>query len=401
MLGVYSKRSLIVVVSIGLLCITFLFRPTFFERCSVRAKAAIIEVENHYPTHPTGQCKIIYGGKDSNHHVIRNPKECFSINNEVRRKKEKIRVVSVHCGNPDLIFPQKKSLDAFMMEAYDYIIYDDSIATPDVSNYFSTNMTEKMKEAISLVGAEYRRIPPQIHVDRRCLFPHTIEPFTQNSNVRVSNNFQFMFRDSVNFCSESKIIFMDADVLLTKPLNVTDFLRKSNVSAAGVAQYRGYKSTGFSFSITYIWNSILIFDLTRLPDPLDLNFDCGRVYVRNAESSVDVVDYLDTNGHLYEWLHKHNPRVKFMNLGSLWTNTEAPFVKTVSLWNQKLSNSSLNVKRVQILDDYFLHFRNGGNWMSEGPEVKFQIKIMVDILIDHIERVRNFYSRTPGITPGI
>lgn len=308
---------------------------------------------------------------------------------------EKIRVVSVHCGNPDLVILQKKSLDAFMMEAYEYIVYDDSMAIPDVSNYYTSNMTEKMKAAILSVGGEYRRIPPQIHLDRRCLFPHTIEPFTQNANVRVSNIFQFMFRDAVNFCSESKIMFMEADVLLTKPLNVSDFLLTSNVSAAGVSQGRGFKSKGFSFSITYIWNPILNFDLLNIPGSLDLNFDCGRVYVRNAEFSVNVFDYLDTSGHLYEWLHKHNPHVKYLSLGSLWTNTDAPFVKTVSLWNQKLSNSSLNVKRVEILGDHFLHFRNGGNWMSEGPEVKNQIKVMVEILLDHIDRVRTFYLSNP------
>jgi hypothetical protein len=52
-------------------------------------------------------------------------------------------VVSVHCGNPDLVILQKKSLDAFMMEAYEYIVYDDSMATPDVSNYFTSNMQKK------------------------------------------------------------------------------------------------------------------------------------------------------------------------------------------------------------------------------------------------------------------
>jgi hypothetical protein len=346
----------------------------------------------HFPTHSVDHCGSIYGGKNSLHFIVRDEKDCINI--KTKHSTDKIRIVSVHCGNPDFVALQKKSLDTFMLEPFEYIVYDDSIPVPDISNYYTNNMTEMMKESILKNGGEYRRIPPEIHVDRRCLFPHTIEPFTQNANVRVSNIFQFMFRDSVNFCSKAKIMFMEADILLTRPLNVSDLLLQSNASAVGVPQGRGIKTIGFSFSITYIWNPILIFDLPRLPGPLDLNFDCGRVYVQNSELSVDVFDYLDTSGHLYEWLHKHKPVIKFIAPGQLINEKEAPFVETVSIWRKKLDNSSLSVTRVEILGDLFIHFRNGGNWMSEGAEVKVSITTMVQILSDHISRVSQYLKVT-------
>lgn len=349
-----------------------------------------LQQEFRFPSHPTSQCDTIYGSEAASHWVIRDEKECL----RVPERAEKIRVVSVHCGNPDLITLQKKSLDAFMLEPFEYVVYDDSMNEPDISNYFTGNMTEKIKEAILTNGAEYRRIPHEIHKDRRCLFPHTIEPFTQNANVRVSNIFQFMFRDSVNFCSKARIMYMEADVFLTRPLNVTNYLKESNASVAGVAQWRGIKSLGFSFSITYIWNPILIFDLAKLPGPLDLNFDCGRVYIKNSESSIDVLDYLDTSGHLYEWLHKRNPVIKFMSTGHMVDRKEAPFMTTVAAWKRQLSNTTLHVGRVQVLDDLFIHFRNGGNWMSEGKEVSVSIQVMVEIFSSHIQRASVFFARS-------
>ena len=76
-----------------------------------------------------------------------------------------------------------------------------------------------------------------------------------------------------------------------------------------------------------------------------------------------------------------------MPIGHLVNEKEPPFVDTVEIWKQKLGNSSLSVTRVEILGELFIHFRNGGNWMSEGAEVKVSISTMVQVLHDHIDRV--------------
>ena len=87
-----------------------------------------------------------------------------------------------------------------------YIVYDDSVDDDGHhANFFrsDSNKNSIYETVKKMDNVLYRKIPKILHRNRRCLFPNTLEPSTENAVTRCADVFQYMFRDEYLFCSNS------------------------------------------------------------------------------------------------------------------------------------------------------------------------------------------------------
>jgi len=273
--------------------------------------------------------------------------------------------------NAHLIRLQKQSLDLFLQEPYDYIVYDDAYAQAHFSNWNTADISAHIKKVTEDVGGVYRRVPQGFHDDRRCLFPSTVEPYANNANTRCSDAYQFILRDEDVYCSSGTVIFMDADVFLISPYAPTTMLRATNLSIASVPLRKTYSTVAFSLNVTQLWTAINVMDMRALPGKQDLNWDCGGLWLFEGTPSARRFS-IDSGGHTMDWLGQHNPRVRWWDVTMVAASTEDDWkwfaqkwfdiFKVHGLWDLEF--------KPQILGDIFLHLRNAGNWMKSGVRYK-------------------------------
>ena len=294
-----------------------------------------------------------------------------------------------------MIILQKKSLD---IEEFEFIVYDDSIEAAHFSNMDTPNVHVSIKQAVEEINATYKRIPGNIHRDRRCLFPNTQEQYVENANTRCSDLFQWMFRDAASFCSDQRILFLDADVHLISPFHPTDFLSSRNASIAATRQFRSYNSASVSIRMDYLWNAVSIVDMKILPGKHDFNSDCMN-YLFEGHVISRALPF-DVGGRLFEWIDLYFPVIHFLDEPLLETK---PHLKHITDGLMKIHKRhgytfSNNDKWVQLIGDTFVHLRNGGNWNVKNGSMLTKLKheeiaFLISTLYGHTESSHGSYTR--------
>jgi hypothetical protein len=267
-------------------------------------------------------------------------------------RTNKIIVISTHTPlKPFLIKLQKKSLDLFMIEPFVHIVYG--------ANMKDEKELLEMKSVAEKVGTNFRRIPMEVHKERRCLFPET-KNLGNDYSTRACDTFQYMFRDATTFCSKSLVLELDADVMLIRPLNVTFEIGSSNV--AGLEQSRRFKTEGLETTVRYLWSPVVFFNMNGFPGRSDFNFDVGGVEVSGIKISETEL-YLDAGGMTYSWMAKHRPTITWLEEALL---TDVRFSKHIDVekFIPRLKQNKMMgaFEHAQILGGKFIHLRNAGGW---------------------------------------
>ncbi len=295
-------------------------------------------------------------------------------------------VLSTHT-NAHLIKIQKKSLDLFLTEPFEYVVYDDSYDHAHKSNWDIPGMPGLIEAAVLEARGRYKRIPQHFHRDRRCLFPNTTEPFVNNPNTRCSDVYQFILRDSEIYCSRRVVLLLDADVLLAAPVSPTASLRSRNASAASVKQHRAYHTDGISMNMTYMWTAVNAFDMAVLPGRQAINWDCGNFVLMKGTPTEKVIS-LDSGGHTFEWLTQYSPHMFWLQAQTTADSIDEDWQWLSQNWAKIYRDNKLYDLefKSQILGDMFLHLRNGGNWMSHGKRYKFIQPAQAEVLSQFLQR---------------
>lgn len=267
-------------------------------------------------------------------------------------RTNKVIVISTHTPlKPFLIKLQKKSLDLFMIEPFVHIVYG--------ANMKDEGELSEMKSTAEKVGSNFRRIPIEVHKERRCLFPET-KNIGNDFSTRACDTFQYMFRDATTFCSKSLVLELDADVMLIRPLNVSLALGSSNL--AGLQQMRQFHTEGLETIVRYLWSPVVFFNMNGFPGRSDFNFDVGGVEVSGIKISETEL-YLDAGGMTYTWMARHRPNITWLEEALL---TDARFSKLIDVEklipHLKQNNMMGAFEHAQILGGKFIHLRNAGGW---------------------------------------
>ena len=298
--------------------------------------------------------------------LIQDSSECGGLK-EFLSNKPKVRVMSAHVMKPELVRLQKRSLDLFLEDEFEYVVYggDAPSTVAAENNMWNPSVNDEVELAARKLGVEFRKIPSHLHQHRECIFPHTrterstLYP-TQNS--RSSDAIQFMFRDAINFCSKDLIVILDADMILIKNISFRRLLGKHN--AAGLEHSRSDSSTGATLSLRYLFTGPTIFNMVDLPKKDVVNFDWGHHVYQIHGHTHKLEVFLDTAGFTNEWLLQANPSILWLDrdpsdnhdrLAKIWTErVTAKYPLLTSSNFEYYANKSV------------LHLRNGSNWKKLG-----------------------------------
>lgn len=292
-----------------------------------------------------------------------------------------IHVISPHVLSPHLIRLQKKSLDLYMESPFEYYVYGGD--APEGSNFMSMwnyNVNEEIERVAIEVGAQFRKIPREIHSNRRLLFPYTGEIQAGTVNSRNADALQFIFRDAIHFCSNNILMLLDADMLLVNKINVTEYIQ--DYDAVGLQQGRTFENAGIKVSINYLFTGPSIFDMKRLPGKYDIDFNWGNSFKIPEYGYSDKIT-VDTAGYTYKWLIKHNPKVKWLSHGSLTSDKDDfRLVEVASKWKREISSRYplLDASAIEVYSKIFLHLRNGCNWMHRNESYRDANKYVYDFM---------------------
>jgi len=276
-----------------------------------------------------------------------------------------IRIISTHISDPVFVYFQKKLLDKFISDDFEFIVFDDS---ENKNNFYSRRLGSFKPDGIKKVCSELsiRRIeiPDSVH-SNPSLVHKNISSISNDPTGWCANSVQF----SVNWCFDNldrgDIVFsIDGDMFPILSISITEFMKGYNLS--GVPQHRE--------NIEYIWNGIFGFRVGEIERDL---FQWAPI------------PKCDVGGMMRYYLEKNPDYKKIWHLWSCtWNmnmlankeNINPPHVdRFLQTMDYKIpesleyftSRDPRNVKTgdtemffSELYHPGFLHYRAGGNWDS-------------------------------------
>jgi hypothetical protein len=256
----------------------------------------------------------------------------------------KVLIFTYSYNRPDFIEIQHKTFQKFLLDAYEFIVFNDAI---------DENVRIAIENMCNTYAIPCIRIPQEIH-------DSNYSPSARNCDV-VKYSLEKM-----GFHHNDILVLIDSDMFLIKEFSIRNYL--AGFELAGVEQIKSH--------INYLWIGIVFLNMATMPNKTTINFDCGQIENINT----------DSGGHTYNYL-KNNPwaRVRYFNTiyyakdfycDSCKINNEPLCIHTIpqmqalgfSLPLIKLCQQNCNSIMEIFLDSTFLHYRAGSNWMGESNE---------------------------------
>lgn len=129
-----------------------------------------------------------------------------------------------------------------------------------------------------------------------------------NPNVATAYPLRWAWEDMCEYNKDKILMVFDSDMFICNPISFNNQL--NGYDAALMMQYRGLNNKNISDSdlVTYIWNALFIFDVNKIKNLKELNWDCGIIkksYINGY--SVDV------GGYAHFWLKENKIRIKYLS----------------------------------------------------------------------------------------
>jgi hypothetical protein len=277
-----------------------------------------------------------------------------------------IKIISTHLSDSRFVYFQKKLLDKFILDDFEFIVFDDSKNDRNGGNKGSDSFLlyagDTIKKVCSDLSVKRIEIPNSIHSDPSLV--HKEPSFIFNDSCGwCANSVQF----SVNWCFDNLdpsdiVLSIDGDMFPISNISISEFMKDFNLS--GVPQNRE--------GVEYLWNGIFGFRVGEIERDL---FQWGTIVP------------CDVGGMMQFYLEK-NPDYKKIwhlwscswNMDSLLENGELKephinkFLQTLDYEIPESIRSFTdhdprNIQRgdatmlfSEIYHPGFIHYRAGGNW---------------------------------------
>lgn len=239
---------------------------------------------------------------------------------------DKILIITHSFNRPDFLELQVKTFKKFLQDDYEFVVFNDA-------------KTPGMKSAI---------IDACKQLDVQCFDIPTSAHFGEWASKRTSDAIQYSLQ-KLGFDHNGIVFIIDSDMFLIKPFSIAKYLEGYDM--AGLPQNMK--------SIHYLWNGLIFMDMRTLPNKRSINFDCNPI---NGIA-------LDTGGHLYYYLNA-NPNLRLKKTNACGINSLPIDIST-------LKERGYSDNHIQLIleghsdqypmefhvDNTFLHYRAGGNWM--------------------------------------
>lgn len=266
----------------------------------------------------------------------------------------KVLIMTHSYNRPDFIEIQYKTFKKFLADEYEFVVFNDAPGK---------QVRADIKNMCKKLGIRCVSIPQEIHT-RPYLYRMPGENFP-NACTRCADVVQYSL-DVMGFKHPGLVMIIDSDMFLIKDFSIKNFMQDKLI--AGVPQSRG--------PVHYLWNGLLFFDMTRLPDKEAINFNCGRIEDQPCDVGGYTHLYFKTHPqvhpfhfgpfHINEYL-KHND-LDLLCAACRQSNNLACKHNTELLRSLKFEDTHLRLIQAGpeniefLLDHNFLHYRGGGNW---------------------------------------
>jgi hypothetical protein len=274
----------------------------------------------------------------------------------------KINIFTTVSAWPEALHAQRKLLDQFSKDSFDFIAVIDTSSTPNPWNLWDSNLRSRAEDIASQFCDDVILMPEGIHENRKSLFPKTKVLKARNSNERASDVLQFILNEKI-LSSFDPAFIIDSDMFPIAPFCVSESLNECSVR--GVFQHR---SGRFGKYAKYYWNGIMMFNPSKLENLERFSFDCGKV------NGLKV----DTGGQSHWWIKSIEDLKDNKSLGSIdhfaslnWNLEQISFQIPEKIFDFIVSDDRNREGKffTEIYDEKFLHFRAGSNWREEPTHV--------------------------------
>ena len=268
-----------------------------------------------------------------------------------------MKIVTAVVNNPGFIEIQYYTLKKYFKGEYEFIVFNDAKDFPDFSNYGNAGIKKQIEEMCSRLNIKCINIPNQNHKKISC------------AATRCADSMNYILQYQLQ--NPDKYLLLDSDMFLIDNFDIDKY---SRYDCAVVLQSRNGGATN------YFWNGIYYFDMTKMKNIEFLNWNC--------------CPGCDVGGMMEKWLIHQMAGQPMPNTDEIrWTdkcfNTDSIyFIKHLwsCSWNKSelpknITNTRLveylekDVRNVggkffcEIYDNVFLHYRAGGNWMKQHPQM--------------------------------
>jgi hypothetical protein len=280
-----------------------------------------------------------------------------------------VRIFTYVYNRPDFIELHVKTLQAFLKDEYEYIVFNDA------SNM---DMKRTIEETCRRLNVQCIRVPDHA-------------PHRQTPSYRHMDGIQYSL-DILGYDYNGILVLLDADMFLIRPLSIKEYMRDHDF--IGGYEYRcrdgGYFKTaesqfvnGAAFvandnQVTYTSPCLVFMNMANLPNKRSINFDGDRVEGIAC----------DVGGQSYYYF-KNNPDISLKFYVAVSKDFLVTLPKSLTEYGFDTNSIDLimNHKREYGFQfhggTYFLHFYAGGsNWPGYTAEFVQQKTDIVNQYID-------------------
>ncbi len=265
----------------------------------------------------------------------------------------KVTIYSPHNSRADYIFYQYNSFRKHLKDPFEFIVINDAKEQPDYTNCMHKSTRAEIRTLCSELGIQCLEFPPELHENRRPLFPKSTYVKSPNYSYCGADVFQFAVNASAD--KEGIVMLIDSDMFLFQDVSLTEHLQGINMS---------YLPQGKT--IRYAWNGIVWYKPTEIPPIKELNFDPGTIPGHP----------MDTGGMTHEYLQKYRDRlnIRFVSQEGRAFEPSTPIEIPLEIYPKCLQENPIVQTIVEaqpnyelygtweVLDGFLVHYREGGNW---------------------------------------
>jgi hypothetical protein len=286
----------------------------------------------------------------------------------------KVDIYTTVSSWPEALVYQRKMLNIFCMEQFNFIALVDTSPNPNPWNLWDSNLRSRAIEIANEYCDEVIAFPEELHRSRQELFPKTQRRVARYSNERVADALQFIYKYFITPSGRPSLI-IDSDMFPIKPFEVTTKMK--DFVLRGVLQTRRFSDTfqwknihsyvdvrALGRQVNYFWNGYLQLNASQMPFAKDFSFDCGTLNGLRV----------DTGGASHIWYSKMiEAKREFQidlvaslsSLGHELSEFEASIPKRMQNYIMEDDRNVDGKVYCELYDGSFLHFRSGSNWREE------------------------------------
>ena len=292
----------------------------------------------------------------------------------------KVRILTFHCNRPSFIELQHRTLQEFMLDDYELIVFNDG-ATPE--------MESAIRETCDGCGIQCVRFEPEWHYtdplnqkifhwledpDLHC--PHfgdpppsavTMEMVAKNGSIRHCHLLQYAM-DHYGYDHDDVVAVMDGDAFFIRKISVKERLKDLDILGMTLT----------SQGISYLWVPFIAFNPATLPNLRDLRF---HLTVINGYMH-------DTGSQLYYYMRDH-PTVRCRPFLSIFSSDY------VSRSSKKMERDGFSSREIWLIeqlseaqyvefsiDKSLLHFRAGRNETKVNAIKEKYVRQFIDSIVN-------------------